>query len=103
MLKIDFWHREKQMYRNAINDRMTQLKNEFNFFKKKVKSYKYIGLFGVGRMAESWGYSFVREWGESSIVCFSDNDAKLWVILPPLPKKLWTSLIQYAIFVWSEE
>lgn len=77
-IRIDFLHREKRMYRKVINDRMTQLKNEFNFFKKKVKSYKYIGLFGVGRIAESWGYSFVREWGECSIVCFSDNDANLW-------------------------
>ena len=54
------------------------LKEEFHEFCKKIKEYKYVCLFGIGRMAEGWGYEFVRTWGTDNIVCFSDNNPKMW-------------------------
>lgn len=54
------------------------LKEEFHDFCKKIKSHKYICLFGVGRKAKRWGYKFVQEWGKEKIICFSDNDSSTW-------------------------
>ncbi len=51
---------------------------EFQVFCKKVKEYKYVCLFGIGKKAERWGYDFVREWGGREITCFSDNDPEMW-------------------------
>lgn len=54
------------------------LKEEFRNFCKKIKEYKYVCIFGVGKMAEGWGYDFVRKWGSDNITCFSDNNPAMW-------------------------
>lgn len=59
-------------------DKMVLLKEEFHSFCKKVKQHKYICLFGIGRMAENWGYDFIRRWGADNIICFSDNNSAMW-------------------------
>lgn len=61
-----------------IDDKMVQYKKEFDEFREKVTQYQYVCLFGVGGLAEHWGYDFVKEWSNNNIVCFSDNNANLW-------------------------
>lgn len=64
--------------KELINKRNSRLKAEFDTFIETIGKYKYISLFGVGRLAEHWGYEFVKEWSSSNIVCFSDNNADMW-------------------------
>lgn len=54
------------------------LEKEFHEFCRKVKEYKYVSLFGMGKKAESWGYEFVQEWKGGDIACFSDNNPGTW-------------------------
>lgn len=61
-----------------FNNRITRFKKDFAHFREKTAQYKYVSLFGVGKMAESWGYRFVKEWSQGHIVCFSDNNSVLW-------------------------
>lgn len=66
------------MKKESLYKRNSRLKEEFNIFLQTIRKYKYISLFGVGRLAENWGYSFVKEWSNNNIVCFSDNNANMW-------------------------
>lgn len=66
------------MIKKEEESRIAYLKNEFEDFKSRTARYKYVGLFGVGRLAERWGYEFVREWVSGKIVCFSDNNSGMW-------------------------
>lgn len=66
------------MKKESLNERNFRIKKEFDAFKKIIRKYKYISLFGVGRLAENWGYDFVKEWSNNNIVCFSDNNAHIW-------------------------
>ena len=74
------------------------LEKEFHGFCRKVKEYKYVCLFGVGKKAEHWGYEFVQEWGTGNITCFSDNNPKMWgkEIIDGLRCVPPTELIQYG-------
>lgn len=59
-------------------DKKILLKKEFHDFCKKIKTHKYICLFGIEKKAERWGYEFVREWSGKEITCFSDNNPLAW-------------------------
>lgn len=69
----------KQMTTNyEIYKRLERINTEFNIFRETIGTYKYVSLFGVGQLAESWGYNFVKEWSNNDIVCFSDNNPNMW-------------------------
>lgn len=69
----------KQMTTNyEIYKRLERINTEFNIFRETIGIYKYVSLFGVGQLAESWGYNFVKEWSNNDIVCFSDNNPNMW-------------------------
>ena len=42
------------MKKESLNERNFRIKKEFDRFKKIIRKYKYISLFGVGRLAENW-------------------------------------------------
>lgn len=37
------------------------LQEEFRSSRNKIRKYKYVCIFGVEKMAEGWGYEFVRK------------------------------------------
>lgn len=66
------------MNKDEIYKRLNRFKIEFNIFIETIRKYKYISLFGVGKLAENWGYNFIKDWSDNNIVCFSDNNASMW-------------------------
>lgn len=76
------------------------LEDEFESFKKKIKSYKYVCLFGTGKRAERWGYEFTKEClgGIESILCFVDNNSDNWgkTVIDGLQCLAPSSLIEYG-------
>lgn len=68
------------MQREVLNDKMERLKREFDFFREKIKNYKYVCLFGTGKCAKGWGYEFATEWVEDrrKILFFTDNNPNNW-------------------------